>query len=263
MRSDCSPRVGAIVVLALVVLLVGCDATTARRFGLANDENLPAVMIDILCDSGAGSTCTTETLNTTLDRELAAAAERPESIVRLWSMGTTVGDTTIVGVAVSPQNTKRGRTSRKLVQDHFVATAKTDLLKAIEPRLAGAARRRSPIAESIARIVWAAAPPRMPRRFVIITDAREVSSFGDFECGVLPKPGEFVEKLHSDLVLPSGSLNGVAVEFIHVSLGAVDGDRCAFSLSRAAAIRELWKAAITSAGAGTFRYETTDAAVTP
>ncbi len=261
MRSDRRRHAIAIVALVLVVIhSASCGRDTAAQFGFANDENLPATLTDVLCDAGAGSTCTAQTLAVTLNHVLIEAASRPGSIVRLWSMGSNVGETVIIGNAVSPMNRKRGKASRKRIQDHFVSGSTSALLKAIHPYLVIGCRRRSPIAESIARIIWAAPRTSTKRVIIVISDAREVSTFGDFECGVLPAPNAFVEKLHADQVLAPGSLSGIDVEFVYVSLGAVDGGRCQPTLARDAAVRSLWKAAVTSAGAASFHYETADAA---
>ncbi|MGH9419110.1 MAG: hypothetical protein ACRD3J_03985, partial [Thermoanaerobaculia bacterium] len=77
----------------------------------------------------------------------------------------------------------------------------------------------------------------------------EVSDFGKFECGPLPKPEHFARMLARDHVLPPGSLSGIRVQFCHFDLGAIDRGRCSASLARASAIRALWHSALAAAGA--------------
>ncbi len=111
--------------------------------------------------------------------------------------------------------------------------------------------RRSPVAESLGVIALAPTPVAGEREIIAVTDALEVSDYGEFECGRLPKPERFARSLAEHHILPPGSLSGVDVRFCHVDLGVIDGGRCAVSLARAAEIRAIWRAALTQAGAST------------
>jgi hypothetical protein len=249
-------RRGRAVFLVLLVTAlgyVGCGknaATFAAWFGATDKPQLVSVTIDILCDASSGSTCTPDALREVTQAALREAAERPGSTVRLWMQGRNIETTRLVAVAKSPMRRVAGRRARADAEDHWVAKECASLSSAA----ANASRkrmRRSPIAESIG-IVGLAPPPASGKREIIaVTDALEVSDYGEFECGRLPKPERFARSLTLHGVLPPGSLAGIAIRFCHVDLGAIDGGRCAVSLGRAAEIRAIWRAALTAAGAST------------
>ncbi|HEY2091326.1 MAG TPA: hypothetical protein VGJ81_05525 [Thermoanaerobaculia bacterium] len=245
-------RVLALLVIALVFCVVaGCSdsqASIAEWFGAADRPPAAPVTEDILCDASSGSSCNTETLRETVDIALRKAAERPESIVRIWVQGRDIETTRIAAEVRSGAPHGTGRRARADYEARWVREASAS----IDTRTTAALRksaRRSPIAESIGLIALAPAVPGSTREIVAITDAMEVSDFGDFECGPLPKPERFTRLLAKNRVLPERSLKGVAVTFCHVDLGRIDRGRCPLSLLRDDQIRALWKAAFTAAGA--------------
>jgi len=225
-------------------------ATIAAWFGATDKPQLVPVTIDVLCDASSGATCTTDALREVTQTTLREAAERPGSTVRLWVQGRNIETTRLVAVAKSPAHRVAGRRARADAESHWVAKE----CAALSSAAATAARkqmRRSPIAESIGIVALAPPPASGKREIIVVTDALEVSDYGEFECGRLPKPERFARSLALHGVLPPGSLSGVAVRFCHVDLGAIDGGRCAVSLGRAAEIRTIWRAALTAAGAST------------
>jgi hypothetical protein len=244
-----------LLVLILIALLVwavaGCGdshASIAEWFG-ASDRPLAApVTEDILCDASSGSSCNAETLREAVDIALRRATERPESMVRVWVQGRDIETTRIAAEVRSGAPHGTGRRARADYEGRWVREASAS----IDTRTIAALRksaRRSPIAESIGLIALAPAVPGSTREIVVITDAFEVSDFGDFECGPLPKPERFTRLLAKNRVLTERSLKGVAVTFCHVDLGRIDRGRCPLSLLRADQIRALWKAALAAAGA--------------
>ena len=92
----------------------------------------------------------------------------------------------------------------------------------------------------------------MRRVIVVVGDALEVSAFGDFECGALPTAKRFFRDLHHSEVLPERSLRGIEVEFCEVEISPIDHNRCALTLRRVAGVEDLWRNAMTSAGAPSF-----------
>lgn len=88
-------------VMALIpaALLAACNGTGVtelmQEFGLARRE-MPPAHLEILCDTSSGSSCNAPNLATTLDVLVPFAAARTGSTIRFWTMGPTVGETTLV-----------------------------------------------------------------------------------------------------------------------------------------------------------------------
>ena len=230
-------------------------AAIAAWFGATDKPKAEPVTIDVLCDASSGSTCSNETLAEVVGVALRATAVRPESVVRLWMQGRNIETTRLVATATSPAQRVTGRHARLVAEDRWVAKERAVFISAMTNTVPKRIRR-SPIAESIGVVVLAAPPVGGKRHIVVVTDALETSAFGQFECGRLPKPDHFARTLAERHVLPPGSLKGVDVTFCHVDLGAIDGDRCAVSLSRAAEIRAIWRAALANAGASRVEIRT-------
>jgi hypothetical protein len=244
------------VLIVLLAMALGCVAcgksagTIAAWFGATDKPQALPVTIDILCDASSGATCTADALREVTQAALREAAERPGSAVRLWMQGRNIETTRLVAVAKSPMRRVTGRHARADAEDRWVAT-ECAALSSAAATAAQKRMRRSPIAESIGIVALAPSLVSGKREIIAVTDALEVSDYGEFECGKLPKPERFARSLALHGVLPPGSLTGIAVRFCHVDLGAIDGGRCAVSLGRAADIRAIWRAALTAAGAST------------
>jgi hypothetical protein len=241
----------ALILLTLSVAITGCRnvrATIAEWFG-ASDKVQPApITIDIDCDPSSGSTCTEGSLREVVAVEIQRAASSPGSLVRLWMQGRDIETTRIVAEARSGKPRGTGRRARTEYEARWSATESASLTTAADAVVRKRVHR-SPIAESIGVIALAPPAPGSAREIVVITDGMEVSDFGEFECGPLPKPERFARMLARGHVLPPGSLSGIRVQFCHFDLGPVDRGRCSVSLARGSAIRALWQSALASAGA--------------
>jgi len=241
-----------VLAMLAVVVVAGCGGKTGNTigewFGATDKPQKVPVFYDQLCDPSSGSTCSAETLRETSESVLREAVDQPGSIVRLWMQGRTIEGTRLVATATVPVFRVTGRRARADAENRWVAEERDAFCSAAEPGLRKRIRR-SPIAESLGLIALASPPLRGKRQIVAITDALEVSDYGEFECGHLPKPERFARLLGERRVLSQGSLAGVDVRFCHVDLGAIDGGRCAVSLARAADVRTIWHAALAAAGA--------------
>ncbi len=242
-------------VVLVWVLLAGCDSDAARMFGFAAPlPPKPAVSVDIVCDSRGGSTCTGATLGQTCDEVLPKIADRPASTVTLWGVGETVADTTILASITVPDAPQARRAARE-TESRFLSTARATLMAALSGRADSGDSHRTPLAEAITRVAWS--HPTTVRRFVIvISDAREESSFAQMECGELPSAKTFLADLASHHVLAPGTLARTDIQFAFVTVSRIDHDRCGVSLERADAIRSLWLAALKQAGATRVSYYT-------
>jgi hypothetical protein len=242
-------RLLAVLVAALLLLgVVGCDAHLGDWLGAADKPAPPPVTADILCDASSGSTCTTRTLRSVLEAALGDAAGRPGSIVRVWLQGRRVEDTRLIAEVGSAKPRGTGRRARAEYESTWIAASLASLTTAADAAIRKPAHR-SPIAESMAVVAMAPAASKSTREVVVITDGMEVSDFGEFECGPLPKPERFARLLARREVLPPGSLAGIRIRFVATGLRPIDHGRCAASLARAAEIRTLWQTALQAAGA--------------
>lgn len=245
----------AVVAGAMMILLAFASwrdsSTVAQALGIVDKPSPPQIVIDILCDPSAGSTCTSSTLRSTIGDGLNVAVTRPGSVVRLWMQGHTIETTAMIAGVVSPATKRSGKRARQHSAEKWISASANTLLKAATPFLLKR-YRRSPIAESITRVALATPPASMRRVIVVVGDGLEVSAFGDFECGRLPSVKRFLRDLHRAQVLPERSLSGIDVEFCEVQISPIDRKRCALTLRRVAGVEELWRNAMTSAGAAKF-----------
>jgi hypothetical protein len=218
------------------------------------------VTVDVLCDSGGSSTCTEVSLADALSR--IAPVLGPQSVVRLYAVSDNVAASGELARFVAGAPAKRTR--RAL--ESFAEAQRWDLVDGFQaaaaPLFLPQDRRASPIAEHLVRCVLAGSPSGGVHHIVILTDARQVSggvhvassseALGrlDFECGDLVGLEDFVSRLQA--ALPPDGLRGVVVHFAYVGLTPVEHDRCAATVERYAAVRDLWVQALTRLGAQVF-----------
>jgi hypothetical protein len=255
-----APR-ALVLAVAFLLFIAGCaDAQAAasyqsacRAFGLCDEPPDPPVLFDILCDPSIGSSCNTETLRETTTESARYIARRPGSRLRFWVLGKTVGDTAVAGEQVVPPRSSRGSIRTHRAQDErFISAATDSLVAAAKPALEANPIRRSPLIEGITKVSMAD-NGGMQRLLLIVTDAREVSTVADFECGCLPTETRFLKKLSQSGLLRPGSLQGVRVEFVHVQSKNIPARGCSVQLDREFKVRALWTAALKAAGAADVR----------
>jgi hypothetical protein len=232
----------------ILLLLVGCARMehVAEEVGLTDPPAPPPLTVDLLCDTSPGAPANASTLTETLDVVLPQIAARPHSILRVWSMGDSVADAAVVGSVESTLPKKSGAQARKTHEERFLTTARTYLQKAAEPLFTNTPRR-SPIAETMSKMLLSTTLGA--RHLVVITDAREVSDLGNFECGHLPTTEEWLSRLHAARVLTPGSLRSTHVYLVHVEHARIDRERCPVTMQRIAQTNDLWRAAFQAAGA--------------
>jgi len=254
---ETSRKIGLFFLAASIVLLAGCSkgsglgplTTTCRALRICEDPGPSPIAVDLVCDGSRGSTCSPRNYQSTMEVALRWASSRPGSVVRLWALGNTLGDTVIVGEQHVPKRTKSGSKARRAAERRFFDTAKEYFLKSAEPFLGSPAKRRSPLLEGLSKVAVAGNQSGYERHIVIVTDGREYSDFGDFECGSLPNPGHFVGQLHEKSVLSPGMLAGNHIYFSFFTMGEVDRRRCRVSMDRELRTQNLWRTACTRAGA--------------
>ena len=261
-----------IIAFTLIMLLNGCGRSDAasrggvltvvtKAIGLAEEPLPPAELIDLVLDASEGSPASLVTAETTTDRALTYAAARPGTRVRVWALGMELADTTMLASVESTAAKRRGERARAVEAQRFIAAAKPVLMQAILPIFDRPAKKQSPIAEGLSKVAYSRAPRGMRRHIVLVTDARQVGGVlkFDFECGNVPDPDSFVERLQKNVILAPDTLTDTTVHFAFVALEAVPKrPGCSVTLARAQAIETAWRAAVAGAGA-TEVYFTTDA----
>ena len=248
--------------LLTIIVFLGCDRISEYlsespfdRLQISDAEAPPPETFDILCDASDGSTCTETTLHETLASVCRHSSARPGSRIRLWKLGTSLSQTTVVAEATSPAPPKKRKP--KAEPSAWPEETTERFLNAIKAEWPIPSPKRTPLAESITKI-GNADSFGFPRQIVVLTDAREYR-LGNFECHP-PNTERWRRLLKQHGALPPDSLHGVSVMFVNVSMPPVSG--CALSLARENRIRELWETAMKDAGAtfsitsGAVRLET-------
>jgi hypothetical protein len=241
-------------------LLFACDgreSVGSWAKGLMSDPPPPTpIAIVIALDVSRGSTCGQVELASNIESALQVAASRPRSSVAIWLFGADVATTRELARVISPEASTRGDRARAAQQRQWVESSRADLLRATRIVFDAEPLRSSPIAAGITAILLSRREPNQV--LVAVGDALESTrETFDFECKHLPSTTEFLARLKSLALLTPGSLTGTRVIFANARIVPVGENRCAMSVSRVAAVRSLWSAAITNAG-GTVSF-TTDA----
>ncbi len=251
------------VFLALTGIPPGCEggvaplaiAATCRSVGLCEAPRPTPFVVEVVLDTSLGSPCTAETARASITRALQAVADRPASMARVWAQGTQLSDTTPVATVEYTLPARSGTRVLRAHRERFLRESEATITAAITPLFQVPRKRRSPILETLARIAITASPNGMPRTILLVSDAREVSSFGDFECDLVPTTRRFLPMLRRRQVLPPGSLTGTRVVWSFVNLAPVEGRVCPVTIARATAIENLWRTVLTEAGASSVRFE--------
>lgn len=247
-------RASALVACALLILTACGDGEgnptqqAAVFLGLEEAPVPPPFTIDLLVDGSLNSTANTETARQTIEVVVARLIPRPRSCARLWALGETVADATVLGQVCSPARL-RNRKQQLDAEAHFRETATAYLVKAAQAAFTSPPPRRSPIAETITRIAMAT-PPTGERDLYLLSDGLQESTpaIGQFECAVLPSEAQWLAALDEERLLAAGSLEGARVEFCFTGFSDPKRKGCPTTARREVEMQQLWRAALTRAG---------------
>jgi hypothetical protein len=248
--------------LFLALTLTACGESQQSEFlsgacealGITDSPAPRRLVVDALCDRSSGSPCTQSTLAETWDAILPALASRPGSQVRLWLQGEDVSSTGIVSKAIVPECRSHRLRARRSEERVWVASTRNLLLGSTRPVWTSRQPRHSPIAEALTKIAMAEVPPGSARIVVALSDGREVSNFGDFECGPLPLKDVFLTRLAKGCLLTPVSFSNVRVLFAYIGPTPIDDRHCSVTLKRTEQIKSLWREALVRAGASEVRF---------
>lgn len=232
----CSPKLDRASLEAAWCEVGGCDQPVVRH------------RFTILCDSTLLAPCDLVSLTKTLDVVLGAASAVGGNPVEVWMLGGSVADTRSLGEQISPVLPEGRERSRGQAREQWIRQAKTAFLKAAEPALE-VHPRRSALAEALTKIALAHPQDKtLPTELVIVSDAREVSLVGDFECDPPPAPEAWAKRLARRGILPPDSLGSTRIYWTFVNVGSM-GPRCRQSVAQEQLVRATWRGVLAAAGA--------------
>lgn len=186
----------------------------------------------------------------------------PGSVVEVWPMGVSAGETVCAARIRYEGTTRRGAAATGAARRRFLAelTAAVPDLVERERSAITAPRSTSPLAESVTKMLGSDLRPGEHVLVLILSDLREVtkgaaaSPAADWECGRIPTPDAFRRYADARGALPAGLLESALVRVVAlgVDADAVPGGRCEWSLVRQRALSEAWRAAFSEMGAASF-----------
>lgn len=241
-------------IILAAALASGCDAPShaieraAIAVGITDEPPLESETIDLLCDHSAGSPCTEKGLARALGVVLAHAAKRPDSVVRVWMLGENVASTSLVATVTSPAHVVRSEKADRHAQVSWIEATQSAITCAAKMAFQERNPRRSPIFEGIAKVALAGAV-KGGRTLAVVSDGREVSNLGDFECGTLPDAPTLGRRLQRNALMSPGSLHGIRIHLWGVGAESVGGCRCPATIARTLVIQNLWRLVLTAGGA--------------
>ncbi len=254
-----------ILLLLALAALFGCAGDAQAQFmsacrttGICAEPLPPPIVGDLLVDVSLGAPTSVGIVSEDAGTLLAHVAHRPGSIVRLWVLGAHLEDTTSVYTVTVPHVRGRSPREKAAVESRFVSTETARVATVIAPFFVRPRPRNSPIIEGIARVAMADGYS-LGRVLVVLTDGREVSSLlhADFECArLLPTVAQFEGQLHERRLLEPASLTGIEVVLARMSMPAIPGRNCPVGIARELHIRDLFNAALHSAGAARVEIQT-------
>lgn len=235
--------------LALLLALAACDRSVS--LSLQSATPTAEAPIAVICTVRPHSTCTPETLRTSLHFVLAHATSLSIA-AELWLSRPNEPATLLK--SVTPFKSQRRASSRTLEQDRilWISATADDLVALTLPYLQTAVAssdHRQRIAEAIS-LVSSAHATAGARSIVVVTDGRELSRFGDADCKLL-QPNTFVSAVGA--TLPRGSLRHVSVHFWFQTKQQPKLRSCVSTPKKEKILASAWEAAVSAAG-GTISF---------
>jgi len=214
----------------------------AQLAGLTDPPPPAPITVSVLADASSRA-CTPERLRTILTWALTTVAEHPGSSIRLFGLGHDLTSTTLLGEQTSTPSPSPAVAAINAHRERFRTTALEALTTAARP-LWTERNQASPIAEGLAAI--AQFPTAHQHVMLVLSDLRQESGLGHFECGPFPSPAAWTQRTKSLFA----HLRGATVIVAFASpLEPVTGQRCSSTNERYDQLITLWTAAITNSGA--------------
>lgn len=209
--------------------------------------------LDLLIDRSTGAPDLPTRRAQSVQVAVQFIAQRPGSLLRVWVLGEDLASTSMIREVSSPPWPRSPRLRAQHIE-RFVRETAAELGDALARSASAPPPHRSPIAEGVTKIAVLTDGRGLPRRLVVVTDGRQVSRVGDFECARrLPTSSQFSAALDREQLLAADSLTGMRVEFAFVEGAPIVGRRCVVNAERELRVRALWVDALQGAGASEVR----------
>ncbi|TAK31195.1 MAG: hypothetical protein EPO40_05710 [Myxococcaceae bacterium] len=240
----------------------GCKERDANAFhrtlttlGVEDSPVQAPRIVRFLCDRSEVAPCDHGLALQTVSGLAHEVYQRPGSRLEVHLMGESVAATRLLGSVSIPPREERGERAARAAEDRFVRSIRPTLCAPLGAALVAVAPLRSPIAESLDKL--ALGPTRgIPVEVVAATDLRQFSDVGDFECGRLPTPQEFVARLRRRGLLGPGTYANTRVHFVVGERGPIARRHCPVTMGRERALMLLWTTALRGAGAREVTFHT-------
>ncbi len=244
--------------IVLFLALGGCHGTSLENacqwLGACDQAGPPAERIVILCDNSAGSSCSRSALDSTIAIALRHIVERPDSRIEIWTLGSDVASTQVAASFAITRSRRNGVRATLAHRDRQINAASSLLRQESDEYLRSQPPSRSPLVAAFAKLSLTV-PDSKLWHIIAVTDALEYGFGFDFECSPPQDTALFLQSIHNAEILTPGSLDGATVTFSFVTLGEIDGNRCAVEIGRTRKIRELWTSVLAAAGARFVTFE--------
>ena len=246
MNRDCAQTIG------ILLALGGCHGASledaCKWLGVCAPADPSAEHVIILCDNSAGSSCSRSNLDSTIAVALRHIIQRPGSRLEVWELGSDGASTQMTASVTITSPLRNGVRATRYHRARQTDTARSLIRQEVYPYLQSRPPSRSPLIAAFAKMSLAV-PDSGLWHIIAVTDALEFGDGFDFECSPPRDTALFRQSIQNAGILTTGALDGATVTFAFVTLGEIDGNRCAVEIGRARRIRELWTSVLTAAGA--------------
>lgn len=258
----------AVGALADALLSTGCsdsDTSALHRtlmgLGVEDAPAAPPRTFRLVCDRSETAPCEHGVMMQMISAAIHEAYQRPGSHVEVHLVGRVVAETRRVASVSIPARAVQEERVARAAEERFVQSIRPMLCAPLGAALASARPRRSPLAESLDKIALESSQG-MPVEVIAVTDLREVSDLGDFECGRLPSEQDFLARLQRHGILGPRTFTNARVHFVVGDHGPVPRRNCPVTMGRERTVMQLWTTALRNAGASevTFHTEVPDLA---
>lgn len=235
----------------LILSLEGCSGVfqnACEWLGVCDPVSAAPETVSILCDDSRGASCTSKTLDSTVELAVNYLTGKPGSKVELWMLGSDVASTQVVAAFTITKAPKNGARPVQRFHQTQLDSARAFFLGQARPFLSQLMPGQSPLAAAIGKISLNTSPAGGAWHIIVITDALEYGDGWDFECSP-PEDQPFAKSLRDNGLLTSTSLKRATVSFAFVASSKIDGNRCAVEIGRARRIRSVWTTALSATGA--------------
>lgn len=254
-------RLPRLSLIPLLLSVIGCEQIPVppswrpalEQTGLIEPVAPEPIVLDGICDTSLGSPCSSkETFRLAVRATAEVVVTRPGSILRWTLLATSLEQTRHLPEKVSPPVLPRSPRAQAEARERFIREATDYYVAAAETVFTAKALRASPLTATVGQVAVADTHGIARRLLLVVSDARDVSDLIDLEClptKRFPQPEAWARQ--TARLIPTSSLAGAQVFFAFMTVSPTGRTgRCpAATVERVLATQELWRAALSRAGA--------------